>query len=320
MTTGTSRGIAAIGIAAALLGAFLYMRSQNASPVTTFAECKAAGYQIMESYPEQCRTPDGRTFVNDSAPPAPTGEVTTGKEDKIRVTNVVANQIVASPLTVEGVARGYWYFEASFPVELVDGNGKSLAMVPAQAKSEWMTTDFVPFSVTLSFAKPSTATGTLILRNDNPSGLPENADEIRIPVRFSTTERSIRLYYYNSNLDKDGSGNILCSSKGLVGVSRTIPVTQTPLQDTLRLLLRGELTSSERANSITTEFPLPGVTLTGATISASGATVISISDPSLKTSGGSCRVNVLRAQIEATARQFDSVKSVSFSPITILQP
>ena len=106
------------------------------------------------------------------------------KQDLIRVTNVKPNQIVASPLTVEGEARGYWFFEASFPVRLLDANGKELAVTPAQAEGEWMTKDFVPFRVTLTFSPPTTETGTLVLEKDNPSGLPEHADELRMPVRF----------------------------------------------------------------------------------------------------------------------------------------
>lgn len=35
--------------------------------IDSFQKCKAAGYPIMESYPEQCKTPDGRNFVNDEA-------------------------------------------------------------------------------------------------------------------------------------------------------------------------------------------------------------------------------------------------------------
>ncbi len=31
--------------------------------VSNFEQCAAAGYPIMESYPEQCKTPDGQTFV-----------------------------------------------------------------------------------------------------------------------------------------------------------------------------------------------------------------------------------------------------------------
>lgn len=33
--------------------------------ITSFEECKDAGYPIMESYPEQCSTPDGMTFVRE---------------------------------------------------------------------------------------------------------------------------------------------------------------------------------------------------------------------------------------------------------------
>ena len=31
--------------------------------ITNFEECAAAGYPVMESYPRQCKTPDGRNFV-----------------------------------------------------------------------------------------------------------------------------------------------------------------------------------------------------------------------------------------------------------------
>lgn len=37
--------------------------------ITTFEECRDAGYPIMESYPEQCRTPDGRNFVREIPDP-----------------------------------------------------------------------------------------------------------------------------------------------------------------------------------------------------------------------------------------------------------
>jgi len=98
--------------------------------------------------------------------------------------DVSPGDTVSSPLTVTGKARGYWYFEASFPAELLDANGAQLAIQPAQAQSDWMTTDFVPFSVTLTYPTPSTATGTLMLRKDNPSGEPANDDWLAIPVTF----------------------------------------------------------------------------------------------------------------------------------------
>jgi hypothetical protein len=43
-------------------------KSQKDPAVNSFDECAAAGYPIMESYPERCRTPDGRTFVRRITP------------------------------------------------------------------------------------------------------------------------------------------------------------------------------------------------------------------------------------------------------------
>lgn len=105
-------------------------------------------------------------------------------DNLIRLDIPEPNAIVTSPLRIEGIARGYWFFEASFPIRIFDANGMQLGVVPAQAQGEWMTEDFVPFSADLIFDTPTTATGTLILEKDNPSGLPEHADERRIPIRF----------------------------------------------------------------------------------------------------------------------------------------
>src|SRR3989344_6988978 len=96
----------------------------------------------------------------------------------IHVSSPSYNALIGSPLTITGEARGNWYFEASFPVKLYDGNGKLIALKPAQAKGEWMTTDFVPFEVVLTFNTPSTTPGTLVLEKDNPSGLKEHEDSL----------------------------------------------------------------------------------------------------------------------------------------------
>jgi len=144
--------------------------------VTNFEECVAAGNPVMESYPRQCRA-DGQNFI----------EYIGNELEKINLIKIDSprpNTTITNPLEVTGQARGTWYFEASFPVKLFDSNGTELAIIPAQAQGEWMTEDFVPFKATLEFAAPTTATGTLILEKDNPSGLPENADSLIVPVRF----------------------------------------------------------------------------------------------------------------------------------------
>jgi spore germination protein GerM len=134
----------------------------------------------------------------------------------------------------------------------------------------------------------------------------------------TASETQIKLFYYNPALDQ-GPGGAQCTSKGLVGVTRNIPKTTTPLTDSIKLLLKGELTEEEREFGITTEFPLAGVTLTSAAIT-DGVATLTFSDPQNKTGGGSCRVSVLWAQIEATAKQFPTVKSVRSLPEELFQP
>ena len=119
---------------------------------------------------------------------------TTAKEtisDQIRVTKPQPNQLVESPLMIEGEARGTWFFEATFPVKLLDANGDVIATYFAQAQGEWMTEDFVLFKAQLIFEKPVTDTGVLLLEKDNPSGLTENDANIEIPVSFDNQSAKI---------------------------------------------------------------------------------------------------------------------------------
>ena len=133
------------------------------------------------------------------------------------------------------------------------------------------------------------------------------------------TERLVKLYYYNQELDKDGIGNILCSRQGLVPVERKIPITQTPIQDTIKLLLSGELTDEERAQGIDTEYPLEGLSLKGASLN-DGVLTLEFDDSNNKTVGGACRVGILWFQIEATAKQFTEIQQVRFLPEELFQP
>ncbi|HBB27246.1 TPA: hypothetical protein DCZ36_01965, partial [Candidatus Gracilibacteria bacterium] len=89
-----------------------------------------------------------------------------------------------SPLTIRGEARGYWFFEASFPVVLTDKKGRVLTGTIATAQSEWMTEEFVPFEAVLNFegSQLPEGKGILVLKRDNPSGLPENDDALKVPV------------------------------------------------------------------------------------------------------------------------------------------
>ena len=145
--------------------------------ITNFEECVAAGFAVMESYPRQCRDGEGNLFIEDIG-----NELE--KIDLIRIDNPRPNQQVSSPLEISGEARGSWFFEADFPVRLEDANGNILAQGIASTSQDWMTEDFVEFKAEFSFDQPTTEIGMLVLEKDNPSGLAENADELRVPVKF----------------------------------------------------------------------------------------------------------------------------------------
>lgn len=107
------------------------------------------------------------------------------QNDKVIVEYPRINEKITSPLIVKGQARGSWFFEASFPITLQDSDGNILVRGYAMTSDNWMTTDFVSYeSIPLNFPAPNTDAGTLILHKDNPSGLPEHDEELRIPVKF----------------------------------------------------------------------------------------------------------------------------------------
>ncbi|HET6622528.1 MAG TPA: Gmad2 immunoglobulin-like domain-containing protein, partial [Candidatus Saccharimonadales bacterium] len=114
----------------------------------------------------------------------PTNIFESSKGVDITVYSPLAQDTVDSPLGVIGKAPGNWSFEASFPVVLKDANGQVIAETTAKMQGDWMTDEDVPFAASLTFDKPATSTGTLVLQNDNPSGEPENDDSVSIPVKF----------------------------------------------------------------------------------------------------------------------------------------
>jgi hypothetical protein len=116
--------------------------------------------------------------------PAPTS--TPLADDMIIIDSPLPNGVVASPMKVTGRARGTWYFEATFPITLTNWDGLIIAETYATAQSDWMTTDWVPFEATVVFDADTrvSSRGFLILRKDNPSGLPQYDDAREITVFF----------------------------------------------------------------------------------------------------------------------------------------
>lgn len=104
--------------------------------------------------------------------------------DLIRLEKPLQDSKITSPVEISGSARGQWYFEGSFPIKLVDSENNVLAEGIAEAEGEWMTTEFVPFKVTLEYSSPGNEKGFLIFKKSNASGRPALDRTYRHPVVF----------------------------------------------------------------------------------------------------------------------------------------
>ncbi len=102
--------------------------------------------------------------------------------DDIRLETPEPGATTGSSFAVSGQARGPWYFEASFPVRILDEDGNTLATAVAQAQSDWMTEGFVPFTAQVTVPSSYHGTATIVLAKDNPSGLPDNDASLSVPI------------------------------------------------------------------------------------------------------------------------------------------
>ncbi|MBS3903148.1 MAG: GerMN domain-containing protein [Anaplasmataceae bacterium] len=295
---------------------FSSSRVPQSGVINNFITCLEAGYPVMESYPRQCRTPEGDLYIESIGNALE-------KQDLIVLATPQPGDVVSSPLFIMGEARGPWFFEASFPARLEDDLGNLLGEVPATASGEWMTEEFVPFSAELEFSEPKTATGKLILQKDNPSGLPEHDDALWIPVRFQGSEKAgsetTKLKVFFSSDDLSGEGNVDCEK--IFAVERVVPKTTAVAKAALEELLKGP-TAGEKKNGYHTSLN-SGITLQSIIIQ-NGVAKADFSKELNAGVAGSCRVGTIRAQIEKTLLQFSTINKVEISvngeTETILQP
>ena len=184
-----------IGVAFIAAIVSLFLAQNAAAPVSIPPPIPDPVEVMCTADAMQC--PDG-SYVGRTGPrcefvcPEATAPVEQDNSDMITLASPQRDGVITSPLTITGQARGGWYFEASFPVVLTNWDGVIIAEGPATAQGDWMTSEFVPFTANLTFTNPYQAgdpdfmkQGALILKNDNPSGLPENDRAIEIPVHFA---------------------------------------------------------------------------------------------------------------------------------------
>ncbi|MDP2736918.1 MAG: GerMN domain-containing protein [bacterium] len=238
--------------------------------------------------------------------PQPTGPCGYQKQpDEVLVTMPKLNQTINSPLIVEGQARGNWFFEASFPIELIDDQGKILGQSYVEAQSDWMTENFVPFKGEINYQAAATTTGKLVFKKDNPSGLPQYDKKIEMPVLISPSQTIIvKAFFTNNNLDPE----ITCTK--VFATERQVPKTEAVARVALEQLLSGP-SEKELAQGYYTSIN-PGVKINKLTI-VDGIAKVDFDETMENGMGGSCRVTAIRAQITETLKQFFTVKEVIIS-------
>ncbi|HUO56180.1 MAG TPA: Gmad2 immunoglobulin-like domain-containing protein [Candidatus Paceibacterota bacterium] len=92
------------------------------------------------------------------------------------------NAIVGETFDVSGKAPNTWYYEAVFPIQVRDSDDNLIGSGQAQAQSDWTVASLVPFRATITIQDNYSGSATLILLKDNPSGLPQNEDELTEPI------------------------------------------------------------------------------------------------------------------------------------------
>ena len=187
-----------VGLSLLLLGVYLGFKYFKMQAVDSFEDCAAMGYPVMDSYPQQCMTPDGRSFTDLNAPTI----VDPGLYD-IEVYSPQIDQFISSPYVVEGNADASWFWEGTFTVELVGEAGEVVAIANAiiPQGGNWTDGGTQFFQATLEFDPEVVGkTGYIKLRKANASGLPENDKEYTVKVRF------------NKSVQKDGCIITGCSS------------------------------------------------------------------------------------------------------------
>lgn len=228
------------------------------------------------------------------------------EESDIKVFTPEVGQTISSPLQVSGEARGTWFFEASFPIKIQDESGNVLGSSYAKAKSDWMTENFVPFSGEVLYALKVRANGFLVLSKDNPSGLPQNDKEVRIPVVLEPGGYAkIKVFFNNSKMDPEASCNRVFPAE------REILKIEAIGSAALWQLLIGP-TEEEKALGFFTSIN-ENVKMQSLEIDQNGTAKVDFDDQLEKGVGGSCRVSAIRAQIIETLKQFPTVKNVIIS-------
>lgn len=244
-------------------------------------------------------------------PAKPVNNTPQQKAEGLIVTTPLANQEVSFPMEIKGYIDGknnWTGFEGQVgTVKLIDRDGVQVAgPTPLTAVTDWMKfpTQFIlifDFAENVGYIPE----GTLVFRNENPSGDPVRDRTFSIPIKIKAerSEMIVRPFFAKNEIT--GS---TCSV--VFPVSRLVPKSQAVARAALEELLKGP-TEEERAWGYYSNIN-SGVKIQSLVIDETGTAKVDFSNE-LETTGGSCRVTEIRSEITFTLKQFPTIKNVIIS-------
>ena len=238
------------------------------------------------------------------------GEVLSDKGQKIYLENIKSGDTIDMGSEIKGEVSGNWFFEGSFPVRVLNIQGEVISSLFAEAKSDWMTEDQVPFSVIIDFPLEEEGAFVLQFEKSNPSGLDENSDIAKIAISIKPLEQKVesmkvKVFFSSTKLNED---MIDCSL--VFPVTREVEKSVAVGRVALTELFKGT-TFTEEEDKYFTNIP-DGVVINSLDIT-DGVAKVDLNSKLEDGVGGSCRVTAIRAQITETLKQFPTVDSVIIS-------
>ena len=213
----------------------------------------------------------------------------------IVVAEPVAGDTVGLPLVIVGQAR---VFESVFQYRVTDDAGVILAEGHAMANAPDVG-EFGPFTLSINYDEPTTSTGVVEVFSYSARDGSEQ-DMVTIPVKFSSdvSAQDVSVYF----MPRDAGGDCTATEQ----VTRRVPTTLAVANAALTELLNGvQPSESEELVSL-----IPTYAHVRSIVLDEGVATVTFTKDSFLSVAGSCTVEGIRAQIEATLMQFSSISSV----------
>ncbi|MCF7834710.1 GerMN domain-containing protein [Candidatus Gracilibacteria bacterium] len=136
----------------------------------------------------------------------------------------------------------------------------------------------------------------------------------------TSSPQNVKLYYFNQTEDQKLPINQQVNVSSVLPVDRVVAKSNNIIQDTINMLLEGNISPDESAVGFVSEFPNNDFRLLNVDLKSDGTLELTFNEVAGFTAGGSARVFILRSSIEKTAKQFSMVKSVKLLPESLFQP